>query len=291
MKIKDIEIFFVVAETPAAGAQAAVLEVKDPEAAVREWPAQKIISVSLDAGRQKDVSENLRRVCAGALRQAAEEGCASIALPAMGAQGHIDPVASAKIILQEILKIMNSRPVPFKKVFFCLEGEEMRGIFEKTITGYARHLTEDLGRGPYVTVDAIIEVPEGVILIKRSNPPYGWALPGGFVDYNESLEEAVIREAKEETDMDLADIRQMHTYSAPERDPRFHTITTVFVARGIGRPQAGDDAKGLKIVKYGELMGCDYAFDHKKVVADYLEWKQGREPWLKGKGHEDQHAG
>ena len=100
--------------------------------------------------------------------------------------------------------------------------------------GYIDHVVRKLGSGPYVTVDIIIETLQGIVLIERSNPPYGWALPGGFVDYGESLEEAAAREAKEETNLDLVDLRQFHTYSAPGRDPRFHTITTVFIAEGQG---------------------------------------------------------
>ncbi|HOX54139.1 MAG: NUDIX hydrolase [Candidatus Omnitrophica bacterium] len=125
--------------------------------------------------------------------------------------------------------------------------------------------------GPFTTVDAIIELAEGIILIERSNPPFGWALPGGFVDYGESLEDAVKREAKEETNMDLVEIHQFHTYSDPERDPRFHTIGTVFIAKAKGSPRAGDDAQGLKIVKYEDLLKLDYAFDHKKIIQDYLQ--------------------
>ncbi|MDP2940998.1 MAG: NUDIX hydrolase [Candidatus Omnitrophota bacterium] len=132
-----------------------------------------------------------------------------------------------------------------------------------------------------MTVDAIIEVPAspaggeaGVVLIKRSNPPFGWAIPGGFVDYGESLEDAVRREMKEETSLDLEDLRQFHTYSEPARDPRFHTICTVFIARGKGKPKAGDDAAGLKIFKLAELENLDLAFDHKKILSDYRKHKQ-----------------
>ncbi|MDD5116607.1 MAG: NUDIX hydrolase [Candidatus Omnitrophica bacterium] len=119
-------------------------------------------------------------------------------------------------------------------------------------------------------MDAIIELPEGIVVIKRSNPPFGWALPGGFVDYGESLEEAVKREAKEETGLDLTGIKQFHTYSDPQRDPRFHTIGTVFIAKAKGKPKAGDDAAGLKVVKRQELEKMDFAFDHKKIIRDYL---------------------
>lgn len=124
---------------------------------------------------------------------------------------------------------------------------------------------------PFVTVDMIIELPEGVVIIERLNPPYGWALPGGFVDMGESLEDAARREAKEETNLELENLRQMHTYSDPKRDPRFHTVSTVFIAKGQGKPQSGDDAKNLKIVPYADLLKIDYAFDHKEVVRDYLK--------------------
>ena len=129
---------------------------------------------------------------------------------------------------------------------------------------------------PVVTVDMIIELPDGVVVIERRNPPHGWALPGGFVDMGESLEDAARREAKEETNLDLKDMRQMHTYSDPKRDPRFHTVSTVFVAKGVGQAQSGDDAKNLKIVPYAELLKIDYAFDHKEVVKDYLKQRESK---------------
>lgn len=127
---------------------------------------------------------------------------------------------------------------------------------------------------PFVTVDMIIELPEGMVVIERRNPPYGWALPGGFVDMGESLEDAARREAMEETNLNLEDLRQMHTYSDPKRDPRFHTVSTVFIARGVGVPKSGDDAKSLKIVPYDDLLKIDYAFDHKQVVRDYLDLRK-----------------
>ncbi|MCX5700680.1 MAG: NUDIX hydrolase [Candidatus Omnitrophica bacterium] len=123
--------------------------------------------------------------------------------------------------------------------------------------------------GPYVTVDAIIELPEGIVLIERSNPPFGWALPGGFVDYGESLEDAVIREAKEETGLNITDLQQFHTYSNPKRDPRFHTIGTVFTAKSKGEPKAGDDAVGIKVVKLEEVTKLSLVFDHKDILQDY----------------------
>lgn len=122
---------------------------------------------------------------------------------------------------------------------------------------------------PLVTVDIIIEYKDGVVLIKRKNPPEGWALPGGFVDYGESLESAAIREAKEETGLDIDLIRQFHTYSAPDRDPRHHTITTVYIAQGKGLLKSGDDAKEAAIFKKDDLPDV-LAFDHKEILNDYF---------------------
>lgn len=126
-------------------------------------------------------------------------------------------------------------------------------------------------RNPIPTVDIIIEVNnDGIILIRRKNPPYGWALPGGYVDYGESLEAAAIREAKEETSLDVELIRQFHTYSDPDRDPRGHTISTVFIARAEGLPEAGDDARELRIFSRNNLPQ-ELAFDHSKILQDYIK--------------------
>lgn len=131
---------------------------------------------------------------------------------------------------------------------------------------------ESRPRNPLITVDAIIETESGIILIKRKNPPYGWALPGGFVDYGESLEEAVVREMKEETSLDIKLIRQFHTYSEPGRDPRHHTVSTVFIATASGIPKAADDAKEIGTFTKDNLPR-DIAFDHRKILEDYFSDK------------------
>ena len=131
-------------------------------------------------------------------------------------------------------------------------------------------------RNPTPTVDIIIELIDRphrpIISIERLNPPYGWALPGGFVDYGESLETAAIREAKEEVGLDVQLLEQFHVYSAPDRDPRQHTITIVFIATATGEPIAQDDAKSVKIFAPWEIPP-QLCFDHGQIVKDYLEYR------------------
>ena len=130
-------------------------------------------------------------------------------------------------------------------------------------------------RNPVPTVDVIIEFQEGVVLVLRKNEPPGWALPGGFVDYGETVEAAALREAREETNLDLRNLRQFSVYSDPSRDPRQHTITTVFVAEGQGRLEGGDDASRAEVFDLDHLPGL--AFDHAKILGDYQTWKSGKE--------------
>ncbi|MFH1114953.1 MAG: NUDIX hydrolase [Pseudomonadota bacterium] len=124
-------------------------------------------------------------------------------------------------------------------------------------------------RNPVPTVDIIIRVDDGVVLIERKNPPFGWALPGGFIDYGESAESAAAREAKEETSLDVLELRLFGVYSAPDRDPRHHTLTVVFTGRGEGRPKAADDAMRLEIFDQGNLPE-NMAFDHAKILEDFF---------------------
>ncbi|RKY58308.1 MAG: NUDIX hydrolase [Candidatus Latescibacterota bacterium] len=133
-------------------------------------------------------------------------------------------------------------------------------------------------RNPIPTVDVIIEVGDKVVLISRKNPPYGWAIPGGFVDYGESLEEAAVREAREETGLEVKLLEQFYTYSDPERDPRHHTITTVYIAKGEGIPKGLDDAREAGLFSEDGLPE-PLVFDHGRILRDYFEYRRtGRRP-------------
>lgn len=133
--------------------------------------------------------------------------------------------------------------------------------------------TEKKYRNPFPTADIIIEIDEGIVLIERKNPPHGWAIPGGFVDYGESLEDCAVREAKEETSLDVTLTEQFHTYSEPARDPRHHTVTTVFIATASGTPCARDDAKNIGIFTEDSLPS-ELAFDHREILGDYFRYKK-----------------
>jgi 8-oxo-dGTP diphosphatase len=129
-------------------------------------------------------------------------------------------------------------------------------------------------RNPLPTVDIIIEIAGGgIVLIERKNSPHGWALPGGFVDYGESLEAAAVREAQEETSLKVNLTEQFYTYSDPSRDLRHHTISTVYIATAQGVPRGADDAKTAAV--YGEnQLPAPIVFDHSRILADYFHFKK-----------------
>lgn len=128
---------------------------------------------------------------------------------------------------------------------------------------------------PYLATDGIIEIYEnekfkGIVLIERKNEPRGLALPGGFVDVGERVEDALVREMKEETNLDVTISRVLGIYSDPTRDPRFHTASVVYVARATGEPRGGDDAKEAKLYSLDIIPMGKLVFDHSKIVQDYL---------------------
>lgn len=137
-------------------------------------------------------------------------------------------------------------------------------------------------RNPVPTVDIIIEIGNvGIVLVRRKNTPVGWALPGGFVDYGETLEEAAALEAMEETSLSVTLTGQFHTYSDPGRDPRRHTITTVFTATADGVPRAGDDAEQAGVF-LEESLPSPLVFDHADILADYFRRRRGQPERQKG---------
>jgi len=121
---------------------------------------------------------------------------------------------------------------------------------------------------PVPTVDIIIEIDGRIVLIERANEPLGWALPGGFVDYGEDLESAAIREAREETGLELEGLQPLGAYSDPARDPRQHTISYVYIARGRGTLAAGDDAAAARLFALDELPS-PLCFDHARIIEDF----------------------
>lgn len=128
-------------------------------------------------------------------------------------------------------------------------------------------------RNPTPTVDIIIELDgRGIVLIERLKQPLGYALPGGFVDEGESLEHAAMREAKEETDLDVELLELLYVYSNPTRDPRQHTMSTVFIARAHGTPRAMDDAAAVHIFNMNEVPK-HLCFDHAEIIEDYVRFR------------------
>ncbi len=131
-------------------------------------------------------------------------------------------------------------------------------------------------QNPIPTVDIIIELLDRpyrpIVLVERFNPPFGWALPGGFVDYGESVEVAAQREAEEETGLRVKLVEQFQVYSDPARDPRAHTLSVVFLATAKGEPTAGDDAKSLKIFEIWDIPS-NLCFDHDRILRDYRYYR------------------
>jgi 8-oxo-dGTP diphosphatase len=222
----------------------------------------------------KPNEKSVRAFYASALRQAARRRARSVSFESIGCKAGFPMLASAKIAAQEVLKHLRGTGPVIKDIAFIAADNKALEMFDKGVIAYLRHFTEDLSDRPFTTVDAIIEIEGGIVVIERSNPPFGFALPGGFVDQGETLEKAVVREAREETGLKIYGIKQFHTYSDPKRDPRFHTIGTVFIAKAKGRPKAGDDAAALRVVRLRDLKSMKFAFDHSKIIADYLAYKK-----------------
>lgn len=164
-----------------------------------------------------------------------------------------------------------------KVIFLC-------ALLLLSFAGYANEQREKPAyKSPILTTTAIIEVHEGetlkgIVLIDRGKAPFGKAIPGGKVEYGETVENAVRREMREEVNLELIDLRQFHVYSDPARDFRHHSIEICHIAKALHEPIAGDDAKTAYVVKLEDIPWGELAFDHAQILSDYMEWKCGNAP-------------
>lgn len=214
--------------------------------------------------------EIIRKCMESSFKMSNELKIKSISIPCLGCgTGKLKSEKVAEIMIEETLKHLSGKHF-FEEINFVLfkkkDYENFLSVFEK----YLKNLTKKTYKNPIPTVDIIIEYKDGIVLIERKNYPFGWAIPGGFVEYGESCEETAIREAKEETGLEIDNLKQFKTYSKPGRDPRFHTISTVFIAKGKGILKSGDDAKNAKIFKK-ENLPEKIAFDHREILDEYFK--------------------
>ncbi len=239
-----------------------------------ELPAKYVIHASTMKMDFKTNEEIIRKATYSALRCAQENNISSIAFCALGCGvGGFGYEWASKIMAQEVFRYIRDTEKPsLKRVVFVLNSDKPFKIFEKNVIDYLTYINNKINEGPFLTVDGIIEYERGIVLIERSNPPLGWALPGGFVDCGESVEAAVVREVKEETSLDFVDYKEFKVCSAPDRDPRFHTVSVVFTGKGQGKMQAASDAKAAKVFKLDSLPE-KIAFDHWEIIQEYIKSK------------------
>ncbi|MCM8824173.1 MAG: NUDIX domain-containing protein, partial [Candidatus Omnitrophica bacterium] len=225
-------------------------------------------TMGLDFKTNEDI---IRKATYNALLCAQDNKISSLAFCALGCGvGGFSYEASSKIMAQEIFRYANQISTPsLKKIIFVLYSDDAYTIFQKNVEGYLDYMIKKISQGPYLTVDGIVEYHDGIVMVERSNPPFGWALPGGFVDYGESVEEAIAREIKEETNLEFLDFKQFKVYSQPNRDPRFHTVSVVFIGKGKGNLKSDSDAKNVGIFTKDKLP-LKIAFDHRKILNEYF---------------------
>ncbi len=228
------------------------------------------------AGNFKTDQHIIRKAIVKALDLGRKNKIKTIAIPALGCGTGRFPIAdAAKIISEEVISHV-FQGTSIQRIIFVLHSKKDYEIFKPTFEGHCGYILRKLSNIPIATVDAIIEFKDGeIVLIERKNPPFGWALPGGFVELNESLEDTLTREVAEETGLKVLSMKQFHTYSAPGRDPRFQTITTVYIVKATGSPFADSDAKSLKIFKLDSLPPKEsFAFDHWQIINEWLKTKR-----------------
>ena len=243
------------------------MRIGDVEIIVQTGDVTHILADIVLAAVMAFDENEVRTTVRNALLEGQEKRAGSIVFGQLCDLDYWEP--AAKILAQEILRYANENPGPSVRRITIVVPKQAYGIFARNVEGYLTHMLRKGLEGPYVTVDGIVMVEGGIVLIERTNPPFGWALPGGFMDRGESVEAAVIREVKEETGLDFKDIRLAGVSSMPGRDPRFHTVSVVFIGRGEGTLQAGDDAGAAKVFSPDSLPDR-IAFDHRDIIARYV---------------------
>ena len=212
----------------------------------------------------------IRASCANALKRADEIRIDSIAFCALGCGvGGFPLIASAKIMTQEVLKHVKFEKTALKEIVFCLYDDKAFEVFNLNAQGYISHIQDTLGDGPYVTVDAIIEMPEGIVLIERSNPPFGWALPGGFQEVDESLEEAGKRELYEETGIKGSALGRVGVYMQNSRTYGQVIMIGIEYKMLSKKIRVGDDATDAKFFPKKDIPGIPFT-SQKKILKDYF---------------------
>ena len=176
-----------------------------------------------------------------------------------------------RITLEESVRILS------RSMSGSLERKRLREETVEAFTTLLRAVKEGRTRGkpPMLTVDALVERGDGILLVKRMNPPFQgkWALPGGFVEYGERVEDAAQRELEEETGLRIKVTGLLGVYSDPGRDPRGHVVSVCYIAEGEGEVKSGSDAAEARFFKPGDIDFHDLAFDHDRIIKDYMRWK------------------
>jgi O-acetyl-ADP-ribose deacetylase (regulator of RNase III) len=232
--------------------------------------ARYVIHAATMAMDFKTNQEVIRQATRSSLEITKQKEIKSLAFCALGCGvGRFPLDKAARIMLEEVIKYAKWNH-NLKKVIFVLYEDKAYKIFLDILSERFSRTMEKLTENPIPTIDIIIDRNQEIVLIKRKNPPFGWALPGGFCELNETVETGAFREAEEETGLQVKDLKQFHVYSDPERDPRFHTISVVFTAKADGEPKAASDAKEARFFSEDNLPD-EIAFDHKKIIDDYFK--------------------
>jgi len=228
-----------------------------------------ILHVSIPDASRKEIRDKIKETVRDCLQQMEKFSCTSALLPVFGCMTNkISVQESFKIMMGEIISSWGQMKNLGNIIVILPENSFER--CEKVATEMLQHLVRKIFRNTYPASDTIIKKDGGVVLIYRKNPPRGWAIPGGFINYGESAEDAAIREAKEETGLDITNLNLFGVFSDPQRDPRFHTLSIVFVADGRGKIHPGDDALKARVF-YRDGLPEDVVFDHREILKRFFQ--------------------